>query len=348
MDDSFISFLFNQINSVISIFVKNTYQNLISENTGVITAVFTLYVIILGYRYFFDESYSASLSSITRHLFAVLIVYSLILSWDIYNKVLYNVFTNEPEFISVVVINSSAQHLPGDSVLQALDSIWQRGMDIATTLWAEGSMNNFAFYFYAFIDFVITLVLCGLALGIFIYAKLGMAIMLAVGVIFIIFSLFDSTRGFTQSWIQNLMTFSFIPVIASAIMSLMFFLIDQTLGKIPTDDPQHAFSHLAEYCLVGIGAIILLWKVDSISSSLGGGVTLGGMHHAKKAFSDLASASGLKTAANAAGSAGKKAYGAAKGYFSKGDSKESSNNKKSKQISSARAQNRKETLSKDD
>src|SRR5688572_17002937 len=100
----FLTKVFNTINSIIDNFVQSTYHNLISNNSSAITLIFTLYVAVLGYRFLTDNSYSSDIGTITRHLVFVSIVYGLIMSWGFYNKVIYNIFTNEPQKISTIIV----------------------------------------------------------------------------------------------------------------------------------------------------------------------------------------------------------------------------------------------------
>ena len=338
--DTFLTDIFNTINGVINSFVQNTYHQLISNNATAITLIFTLYVAILGYRFLHDNSYSSDIGTVTRHLLFMSIIYALIMSWSWYNNIFYNIFTNEPEKISTIIVSASGQSVPdaGGTVLQALDSVWSTGMGIAAKFFMQAGLTKLQFYFYAYSTFGVTLVLCLFALGLFLYAKLAMAIALALGPIFILFMLFKPTRGFAQSWIQHLVNFALIPIITSAIIALMYTIINKTLGDLNVSDASQGFSDICAYDLVVLLTVFLMFQVLPMSSALAGGVTLssieGGIRTAYNALKGKGNSSGNTKSGGSKGGSGNKKSGG------------SNSDRKAAQIKKMRQQSRANAASK--
>jgi type IV secretion system protein VirB6 len=128
---AFVTDLFNTVDLVIGNFVQSGYQNLVANNQNVITMMMTLYIAWLGYK-FMMHSLSLDVSVFARHLILLLIMYGLLIEWNLFYTFFYNVFTNEPAAITETMINSMGNvNIGGESTPTALNSVYAQGMDIS-------------------------------------------------------------------------------------------------------------------------------------------------------------------------------------------------------------------------
>lgn len=272
---SFISDTLNTVDAVIGDFVNISYNNFISANSGIITLLFTVYVIHFGYR-FLNHDHHFNMSHVMRHLIVMLMVYGLVMNWNIYNVFVYNIFTNEPGRIANVLINSTSHIQSGNTIAQALDGIYKAIIDVAAGFFGQinFSGSGIAFLFYGVLVFVIGSLLCVFALLLFIYAKMMMAVALALGPIFILFVLWDATKDIFAAWLRKLITLALIPIVTSAILALMLSVIHVTLPNInqPTENIQ--FYGIAPFLGLSLATTLILSQVFRICSSLGGGISL--------------------------------------------------------------------------
>src|SRR3990167_1292340 len=74
--DSFFSGTLNTVDAVIGDFVSNAYINFIQANTSVITMLFTVYVMMIGYQ-FLSHNHHFDLSIVIKRLIVMLCVYVL-------------------------------------------------------------------------------------------------------------------------------------------------------------------------------------------------------------------------------------------------------------------------------
>ncbi|MBV9575904.1 MAG: type IV secretion system protein [Gammaproteobacteria bacterium] len=273
--NAFLSSTLNTVDAVISNFVNTAYMNFIQANTGLITLLFTLYVMLLGYQFLFHVHHF-NLNVVTRRLIVMLCVYGLVMNWNLYHLFVYNIFTNEPAEIINVLISSSGKFQSGGNIAQVLDGIYLSVINATTGFFHQVNFSaaGAVFIFYALLVFVIGTLMCVFALLLFIYAKMMMAIALALGPIFILFVLWESTKGLFSAWLNMLVTIALVPIITSAILVLMLSVISVTLPNINQSIDGLQFYGIAPFLGLSLATAMLLSQVISICSSLGGGLTL--------------------------------------------------------------------------
>lgn len=271
----FFSDTLNTVDAVIGNFVSIAYNNFIQANSNNITLVFTVYVMLLGYRFLYHDS-QFNLNQITRHIIVMLCVYGMIMNWQLYNVFVYNVFTNEPGSIAQILVDSAGKLHSGANISQALDGIYKAVVDATVGFFGQISFSTtgIAFLFYGVMVFLIGTLMCVFALLLFIYAKMMMAVSLALGPLFILFVLWDSTKGVFTAWLRKLITLALIPIVTSAILVLMLSVINVTLPQInqPTENLQ--FYGIAPFLGLSLATTLVLSQVFRICSALGGGITL--------------------------------------------------------------------------
>lgn len=273
--DTFFSGTLNTVDAVVGNFVSNAYTHFIEANTGVITSLFTVYVMFIGYQ-FIHHNHHFNLSTVMKHLVVLLCVYGLVMNWHLYHLFIYNIFTKEPGNIAQVLINSAGA-LQGDtSIAHALDAIYAAVCNATVRLFGQVnfSVSGMGFIAYAGLVFVIGTLMCIFALLLFIYAKMMMAIALALGPIFILFILWETTKGMFSAWLSKLITIALIPIVTSAILVLMLSVINVTLPNIDTKVETMQFYGIAPFLGLCLATTLILSQVFRICSSLGGGISL--------------------------------------------------------------------------
>lgn len=304
--NSFLSSTLNTVDAVIGHFVNTAYTHFIQANAGVITMLFTLYVMLLGYQFLHHHPHF-NLSTVTRHIVVMLCVYGLVMNWQLYHLFIYRIFTEEPAHIADILVNASGKLQSGESIAQALDGIYSATIDAAAGFMGQinFSASGLAFIVYAILVFVIGTLMCVFALLLFIYAKMMMAIALALGPIFILFILWDATKGLFTAWLNKLITIALIPIVTSAILVLMLSVIHVTLPNInqPVDHLQ--FYGIAPFLGLSLATTMLLAQVFRICSALGSGITLASLSAGAMIATSALQRSGVAGASRFAGNLAK-------------------------------------------
>jgi type IV secretion system protein VirB6 len=296
---SFVTDTLTAVDNVINHFVQTVYLQLVQQHSGTLMLLCTLYILLLGYR-FAMHTLSTDLSTMSRHLIVLTVVYGLIMNWPLYHLFIYNIFTNEPGYVAQIVVNSSGQFTPGETIAQALNHVYSAGMEAARQLFNAYSIQLF---FCSVIVVCFTFLCCLTALGLLIYAKLAMAIGLALGPLFLPFILWESTRGWFVSWLRKLFNLALIPIVTASILALMLSVMNLVLPDLNQQAVKGNPNFFTITLFGGLSLItaFLLKQSLSIASSLSGGVTLAALSHVGSMVSSTLSATGMSAAARAAG-----------------------------------------------
>lgn len=273
--DTFFTGTLNTVDAVVSNFVSNAYAHFIDAHTGLITLLFTVYVMFIGYQ-FIHHNHHFNLSTVMKHLVVMLCVYGLVMNWQLYHLFIYDIFTKEPGNVAQILIDSAGAIQGDTSIAHALDAIYEAVVNSAMRLLGQVnfSISSLVFIVYALLVFVIGSLMCVFALLLFIYAKMMMAVALALGPIFILFILWDSTRGMFSAWLNKLITLALIPIVTSAILVLMLSVINTTLPNIGANVETMQFYGIAPFLGLSLATTLVLSQVFRICSSLGGGISL--------------------------------------------------------------------------
>ncbi|WP_342220226.1 type IV secretion system protein [Rickettsiella endosymbiont of Miltochrista miniata] len=295
---SFITDTLTAVDGVIGHYVQTVYLQLAVQYNSTLLLLCTLYILLLGYR-FTMHTLSADFSTISRHLIVLCIVYGLITNWSLYYLFVYNLFTNEPGDIAQVMVNASNPLTSDQSIAQALNQVYSTGMDASKKLFNGG----IRLFFCSIFIFVFTFVCCLTALGLLIYAKLAMAIALALGPIFLPFILWESTRGWFGSWLRKLFNFALIPIVTASILSLMLSVMELVLPDLNSQAAQGNPDFFTMGLFGGLSLVtaFLLKQSLPIASSLSGGLTLAALGQVGSMVSSTLRATGMNAAGRLAG-----------------------------------------------
>lgn len=276
--NTFFTQTMNTVDAVISDFVQNVYTHLVQANSSIITMLFTLYVILIGYQ-FISHHHHFQIGEVVKRLILMLCVYGLVMNWQLYHLFIYDIFTNEPAAISQVLVGAArAGHFSGD-IASTLDSLCESIINSTVGFWGQISFSasGMAFLLYGLLVLIIGGLMIVYALLLFIYAKMMMAVSLALGPIFILFLMWGATRSLFSAWLNKLFTIAMIPIITSAVLVLMLSVINVTLPQINQPVEQMQFVGIVPFLGLSLATVMILSQVIRISSSLGGGFLLAGL-----------------------------------------------------------------------
>jgi type IV secretion system protein VirB6 len=273
--NTFFSGSMNTVDAVIGNFVQNAYVHFIQANTNVITLLFTFYVMMLGYQ-FISHHHHFQIGDVVKRLILMLCVFGLVMNWQLYHLFIYNIFTNEPANISQILVGAAGNGHFSGNISAALDGIFEAVINAAMGFLGEASFSasGLAFILYAILVSCIGTVMCVYALLLFIYAKMMMAVSLALGPVFILFIIWEPTKGLFSAWLNKLITIALIPVITSAILVLMLSVINVTLPHLKQPVEEMQFVGIIPFLALSLATTLILSQVIHISSSLGGGIAI--------------------------------------------------------------------------
>ncbi|MEK1851472.1 MAG: type IV secretion system protein [Phyllobacterium sp.] len=262
------AFLDNQFKTPLEGFISTGTSNIAAWITGPLTAALTLYVILYGFMILRGSIQEPIMDFAFRAMKLAIILLLVRNASDYQSYVSTLFFETLPREVSQA-LNSGTQ--PSASIFDALldkgqksaRDIWSRAswpVDIVTGI--GGMLVIGASFIVAAIGYIVSL-----------YARLALAIMLAIGPVFIALAMFQSTRRFTEAWIGQLANFVILQVLVVAVGSLLISSIDTTFTAI------EAYSDVLmrpiALCAICLAALYVFYQLPGIASALAvGGASL--------------------------------------------------------------------------
>lgn len=258
------SFVDGQFKTPLETFISTGTSNIAGWVTGPLTAAVTLYVVLYGYLVLRGSVQEPILDFAFRAIKLAIIV-MLVKNASEYQTYVTNIFFNTlPQEI--------AQALNSGSVPSAstFDSLLDKGQASATDIWSRaawpvdivtgvgGMMVIGASFIVAAIGYIVSL-----------YARLALAIVLAIGPIFVALAMFQSTRRFTEAWIGQLANFVILQVLVVAVGSLLITSIDTTFTQI--QGYSDVLMRPIALCAICLAALYVFYQLPGIASALAAG-----------------------------------------------------------------------------
>ncbi|NNU38825.1 conjugal transfer protein TrbL [Rhizobium sophorae] len=258
------SFVDGQFKSPLENFISSGTSNIASWISGPLTAALTLYVVFYGYLVLRGSVREPILEFAFRAMKLAVIV-MLVRNASEYQTYVTNIFFETlPREISQALNSGTA---PSASTF---DSLLDKGQNCAREIWARatwpadivtgigGMMAIGASFTVAAIGYIVSL-----------YARLALAIVLAIGPIFVALAMFQSTRRFTESWIGQLANFVILQVLVVAIGSLLISCIDTTFTAV--ESYTDVMMRPVALCAICLAALYVFYQLPGIASALAAG-----------------------------------------------------------------------------
>lgn len=259
-----------------------------------LTILLTLFVAWFGINLLLGRA-NLSVRSLTPRMMTIGLVLTLVTSWVAYSTLVWNLAVGGPDWIAGVVTGSResatqvfAQKI--DVVFQALQQAspgQAQGKDISAFS-PEGMMWLGAMLF-----------LLG-TVGVLVTARIALAVLVAIGPVFVVMALFGSTRGLFTGWLKGLVMLALVPLFAVLGGSVMLELAVPILAALVATpgqiDPQAAMA----FFLVGAVHMALMIMVLKVAGTMVAGWRVFGMVPDKGERCDSGSAAAAQTAVSAA------------------------------------------------
>jgi type IV secretion system protein VirB6 len=263
--------LFNRLDNIADTYITTVAADVIASITPVATVSGIIVIMMYGIM-LMRGSVETPLIDATFRALKLMIVTGLALNIGIYQEYIGDFFIDAPSAMaSVLVGNAGTESASSDAITEFTVSAYNLGDKV----WQQGSAISFNFgpLLLAVIVWAFAIALGAYIAFLFLLGKIATAVLLAIGPIFILLSVFESGKRFAEMWLQQLCNFGLIVVLSSACMS--FFLVtitnttEQSLSAIKV--PNSEVFYFVAFALIDV---LILRQVMPIASGLAGGMAL--------------------------------------------------------------------------
>ncbi|WP_040892634.1 TrbL/VirB6 family protein [Verminephrobacter aporrectodeae] len=333
----FYSRMFTELSNALNTYVNNTASNIIGAITPVATTLVTIYVMLWGWsmmRGVIQEPITDGIGRIIR----LAVITGVALQIGYYNGFLSDMLWNSPDSLASYVGGGS-----GTSNAAYLDTLMSKMYDFGDAFNKKAQAQttygipNISLLLIAYAIWVAGVAATAYGAFLLAMAKMGLAVVLGVGPLFILMTIFEPTKRFFDAWLGQALNYVFLVMLSAAtiklIMDILMHYLTDANGVVANPNLDQALPAIV-FSIIGT---LVLVQMPAVASALGGGVamsTLGAVSwaygKAKSGASSLAALrpsnirralnkvrSGIRADARAVRAGGKAVGGAAKAVYGK-------------------------------
>lgn len=254
------------VDEKLGVFLNERASTVMSEVAGPLRAALVLYVILYGFA-ILRGSISEPIMDFAVRSLKLAFVYMLA------TTVAYSSFVTEPLFYALP--DTLARAISGSGVPDigaAFDQFFARAAYLAEKIAKDASPIDFGPWILSALVYLVGALAAALGFGVVLIAKVALALLVALGPIFIACALFDATRRFFFGWLAQAVNYLVLFALIISIFQLVLSLVAQQWGSIDGNDPMAGGLLFIALCL--LGAIFFL-QTPAIAAGIAGGASAG-------------------------------------------------------------------------
>jgi type IV secretion system protein VirB6 len=255
----------------LSTYVSNNTARLSAVLEPAIVTLGTLYVMFWGYMQLTGKIEEPFITGLRRIILLVVVLGAALQLW-LYNAVIVDTFYNAPAQLAAVVAGAA-------SPVNTLDTIWQAGGIVAAQLWARGHIytSSIGFCIAGVLVWIIMGLVCCYAMFLIALSKIALAVLLALGPLFICLRLFDGSRRFFDAWLMQLANYGLITILTVLVGALLLQLVQSYATQTAARGAALQTVDALDMLLASVIVLLVLRQIMPIAASLAGGGSLSTM-----------------------------------------------------------------------
>ncbi|MGH8277724.1 MAG: type IV secretion system protein, partial [Steroidobacteraceae bacterium] len=143
-------------------------------------------------------------------------------------------------------------------------------------LWNNGGFfkGDFGYYVAGAIVWVLMGLLCVYTMFLIALSSIALAVLLALGPLFIALLLFDATRRFFEAWLAQLANYAFITILTVLVAALLLQIVESYAAQTAARGAAIVTVDALNMVLVAVLVFLILRQVMPIAAALASGVSL--------------------------------------------------------------------------
>jgi len=264
----FFQSFWSWLNGQLATYIGDNTMRVAEALEPAIVTLATLYVMVWGYLQLtgrIEEPFVSGLKRIVT--LAVILAVSLRL-W-LYNTVIVDSFYTAPTQLASLVVGSS-------DPVQTIDLVWERGGAVAGFLWNKGGVLNgdVGYYVAGVLVWLLIGLLCVYTMFLIALSHVALAILLALGPLFITMMLFDSTRRLFDAWIAQLANYALVTILTVMAGALFLQIVESYAAQTAARGSSIRTMDTLDMMLVSVLVFLFMRQVMPIASGLVSGAAL--------------------------------------------------------------------------
>ena len=272
--------LFTKLSTVLETYWSDVASNVAAAITPVAITLISIYVMLWGWsmmRGVIQEPITDGVGRIVR----LALIIGVALNLGHYNGFVANMLWNSPEALAGIVASG---HSDGSTNMQFLDELMSKLYDMGQAYNDKANADtgltgipDLSLWFTGLAIWVAGVIVTGYAAFLLALSKMALAIVLGVGPIFILLTVFEPTKRFFDAWIGQALNYVFLVMLTGGALKLALTIIKTYLaapavGAALADPSINQALPAIVFSIIGW---LVMMQLPSVASSLGGGVAIG-------------------------------------------------------------------------
>jgi len=251
--------------------------NYIGTNTALIAGALepvavtlgVVYVMIWGYLQLTGQVQEPFITGVKK-IAVLAVIFGVALHLWLYQTLIVDTFFNAPSELAAAIIG--ANYNPVDIV----DQIMDQGADTAGLLLAKGSLfhGNFSFYVAGIAVLVLVAITAVYTMFLLALSRIALSVLLALGPLFILLLLFDSSKRFFEAWLAQLSNYAFITILTVLVAALMLDVVGSAAQAAASTGGGIQIAQAIRVCLAAGLTVLIMRQVMPMAAGLASGLAL--------------------------------------------------------------------------
>lgn len=305
---NFFNPIFAKFDSLTASFATDVSSKLIITLTPVLMAGLTVGFIVYSLA-IIRGAIDTPLNDFIWRCFKIGVIVSIASTGGMYQSEIADAIMHTPDALAAALVTEPASTSTAGNIL---DIAAEKGFDVAAKAFDQASFfsgDGLTYMAFGVLAILASVALAGIGGAFLILAKVAIAILVALGPLFIFALLWQSTHRFFELWTAQILNYGLLIVLCSAVFMLLMKMFGDYMEGIEFDGVTNIVYALGGACMISVASVLLLLQMPSIASGLAGGTGLSYMWELRMLRSGVGS--GLRSPAVAYRGARATAQGAA-------------------------------------
>ena len=263
----FFATFWSWLNGQLTSYIGDNTARLASVLEPTVVTLATLYVMGWGYLHLMGRIEEPIVTGLKRVAIIALVLGAGLHLW-LYNTVIVDTFYNAPAQLAAAVVGA------GDPVA-TIDTIWESGGAVASNLCDKGAHTwGVGFLLAGMIVYCLMGMLCVYAMFLIALSNIALAVLLALGPLFLAMLFFDATRRYFSAWLSQLANYALITVLTIMVAALLLHIVQSYAAQTAARGTAILTVDALNMILVAVLVFLVLRQIMPVAAGLVGGSPL--------------------------------------------------------------------------
>ena len=232
-----------------------------------IVTLATVYVMVWGYLHLTGRIDEPFVTGLKRLLTLATVLGGAVHLW-LYNSLIVDTFYQAPARLAAAVVGAP-------DPVAVVDAIWNRGGAVAGYLFNNGGFfKDIGCYIAGATVWVLVGLLCVYTMFLIALSSIALAVLLALGPLFMALLLFEATRRYFEAWLAQLANYALITILTVLVAALLLQIVESYADQTAARGTAIVTVDALNMVLIAVLVFLLMRQVMPIAAALAGGIAL--------------------------------------------------------------------------